>query len=223
MDGDHVIVGFLNDSMEMPVILGALPHPVLDLGRRDEDLGVRMGVKLADGNPDLRRHNGVHWGVDGLGNWLLDTRRAGDGSLEQDGTEKLYPTDATKGNQTLNLPKEAKLQVAIYDMDDPDNPTELARLVFQKTGLEVTLEGDPEWRVEGSAETAKLILGDGAVQVAIADHLKTLYNSLKSKLDAFDAHVHPHPQGPTSATTTPIAAPEWDEGIESNHLLIPDG
>lgn len=223
MDGDHVIVGFLNDAMEMPIILGGLPHPVLDLGRAEGDLGVRMGLKLADGNPDLRRHNGVHWGVDGIGNFLVDTRRAGDGELESDGREKLYPTDPTKGNQTLNLPKEAKLQVVIYDMADPENPSELARLAFQKNGLEVTLEEEPELRVEGKAATAKLTLGDGAVKAAIANHLKTLYNSLKSKLDAFDSHVHPHPQGPTGATTTPIEAPAWDSAIESNHLLIPDG
>jgi len=224
MDGDHVIVGFLNDSLEMPVILGGLPHPVLDLGRAEGELGVRMGLKLVDGNPDLRRHNGVHWGVDGLGNFLIDTRRAGDGKLKEDGKETLYPTDADKGNQTLNLPKEAKLQVVIYDMADPENPSELARLAFQKTGLEVTLEEDPELKVEGKAATAKLTLGDGAVKAAIANHLKTLYNSLKAKLDAADLHIHTDSMsGPTTTPTIPVGAPSWDSGIESNKLLFPDG
>jgi len=223
VDGDHVLIGFLNDSPEMPIILGSLPHPILDLGRAEGDLGVRMAVKIADGNPDLRRHNGVHWGVNGLGNFVVDTRRGNDGALDSTGREKLYPTDAAKGNQTLNLPKEAQLQVVFYDMADPANPLEVARLAFQKTGLEVTLEEEAELKVEGKSATAKLTLGDGAVKAAIAGHLKTLYNSLKSKLDAFDSHVHPHPQGPTLSTTTPIGAPAWTSAIESNKLLFPDG
>jgi hypothetical protein len=108
-------------------------------------------------------------------------------------------------------------------MADPENPSELARLAFQKTGLEVTLEEEPELKVEGKADTTKLTLGDGAVKAAIANHLKTLYNSLKTQLDLFDAHVHPHPLGPTTATTTPILAPAWNSGIESSKLLFPDG
>lgn len=224
MDGDHVVVGFLNDSMEMPIILGALPHPVLDLGRQDGDLGVRMGLKLADGNPDLRRHNGVHWGVDGLGNFLVDSRRAGNGELEEDGREKLFPTDADKGNQTLNLPKESKLQVVLFDMADPENPTEMARLAFQKTGLTITLEEEAELTVEGKGTTAKITLGDGAVKAAIADHLKTLYNSLKSKLDLADVHTHTDPQGGvTGPPSAPVGAPSWNSAIESSHLLIPNG
>jgi hypothetical protein len=165
----------------------------------------------------------VHWGVNGLGNFVVDTRRGNDGALDSTGREKLYPTDSAKGNQTLNLPKEAQLQVVFYDMADPANPLEVARLAFQKTGLEVTLEEEAELKVEGKSATAKLTLGDGAVKAAIAGHLKTLYNSLKSKLDAFDSHVHPHPQGPTLSTTTPIGAPAWTSAIESNKLLFPDG
>lgn len=224
VDGDHVLIGFMNDSPEMPIILGSLPHPVLDLGRAQGALGVRMGLKVADGNPDLRRHNGVHWGVDGLGNFLIDTRRGNDGKLESTGQEKLYPTDAAKGNQTLNLPKEAKLQVVIYDMAVPNTPTEIARLSFQKTGFKVTLAEETELLVEGKAATAKLTLGNGAVKAAIAGHLKTLYNSLKSKLDAADAHTHPDPQGGvTGPSSAPVAAPAWDSGIESSKLLFPDG
>lgn len=224
MDGDHVVVGFLNDCLEMPIILGSLPHPVLDRGRADGELGVRMGLKQVDGNPDLRRHNGVHWGVDGIGNFLIDSRRANDGKLEEDGREKLYPTDAAKGNQSLNLPGEAKFQVVFFDMADPANPTELARLAFQKTGLTVTLEEETELKAEGKAAAAKLTVGDGAVKATIADHLKTLYNSLKSKLDAFDSHTHPDPQGGlTGPPSAPIGAPSWDSSIESNHLIFPDG
>jgi len=224
VDGDHVLIGFLNDSPEMPIILGSLPHPILDLGRAQGDLGVRMGLKAADGNPDLRRHNGVHWGVDGLGNFLVDTRRGNDGALDSTGREKLYPTDSAKGNQTLNLPKESKLQVVFYDMASPDTPTEIARLAFQKTGLEVTLAEEAELKVEGKSATAKLTLGNGAVKAAIAGHLKTLYNSLKSKLDAADAHTHPDPQGGvTGPSSAPVAAPSWDSAIESSKLLFPDG
>ncbi|NIR15124.1 MAG: hypothetical protein GWN86_14760, partial [Desulfobacterales bacterium] len=59
MDGDHVLIGFMNDSLNEPIILKALPHPAKDLGNDLYPVGKRLKLKRVDGNPDFIKHNGV--------------------------------------------------------------------------------------------------------------------------------------------------------------------
>lgn len=192
LDGDHVLVGFLNNSLAQPVILAGLPHPVTDTGNEAGDLGQRMKLKVADGDPELWKHHGVVWGVLDSGDFSIDATRANTGVLAEDGKEPAPVTDGSSGNFFLKLPEGATLSVEI--------------------AAGATLE------VTGSGAGAKLALGDGAVKAAIADHLETLWGQLKGWLEALTV---PTGMGP-SGTPINAPATAWDSAINSAQLTFPD-
>lgn len=232
-DGDHVLVGFMNDNLSQPIILRALPHPTGDLGREDFDIGTRMKILEADGDPDFFRHHGVHYGVSDLGDFIVDTTFGNAGELEDDGKEKPPCTDGTSGNVEVNIPQDSTVLINLMDMSDPAAPDPKVIIEISKTGGLVDIKdaaGNWNMKVEdgesltvaGKDAAATLTLGDGAVKVAVADHLQTLYEGLKSKLDAADGHKHPTGVGPSGPPDTPVVADPWDANINSDKMTIPD-
>ena len=96
LDGDHVLVGFLDNDPMQPVILPfGMPHP-----------GTKERLKSSAGRVRRIRHNGtvVEW--DGLGNITIDAREAALDSLGFEGAEltahglggqiKLVTSDGTR-------------------------------------------------------------------------------------------------------------------------------
>ena len=213
LDGDHVAVSFFEGDAHQPVIIGAIPHPSSDIGNDSRDLGQRLRLKEADGNPRFWKHRGGFFGIDTNGNWLCDLRRAHEGEYNTDGSEPDPAGSGASGNHTIKLPPGSSVTVSIDDG--------ATVLIQDKDG------------------NTTMTVGDGAVSVAIADHLQTLYNQLKTQIDAFDvsiqAHVHPAtlPVSGTppvaSGTTSPsvntgtISAPAYDTAINSTKVTIPDG
>jgi len=59
LDGDHVLVGFLDDNFNQPLILRALPHPAADVGNEELEVGHRLKLVDGDGDPDFWKHNDV--------------------------------------------------------------------------------------------------------------------------------------------------------------------
>ena len=206
MDGDHVIVGFLEDDWAQPYIQRSIPHPSSDIGNDGKDLGQRMRVTDADGHPRFRKHRGVAWGVDKDGNYLIDARTAHKGEYQENGKEPDPAEDGSSGNYVVKLPKASTVTISIED------------------GATLTLTDK-----DGAAT---LTLGDGAVKMAVADHLEVLYGNLKAEFDAFNAdylaHTHLYafgPTGPGSGGTPPagaFTAPDWDPNINSDKLTTPD-
>jgi hypothetical protein len=209
LDGDHVLIGFLNDSLSEPIILKGLPHPITDTGQEDggaAEAGHRLLLKVADGNPDFWKHRGAFYGVSDDGDFVVDLTRAYATDLDSEGKQPTPPADGTTGNYKVKIPTASKLTVEIAGGDN----------------LELDLK-------DGNA---KLTLGDGAVSVAVADHLATLYNGLKSKLDTFDGHTHGAGtlqdsvpaacSGSTAGPSVTVGAAVWDSDIESDKLTIPD-
>lgn len=202
MDGDHVLIGFLDDNFNLPVILKGLSHPAMDVGSEDADeAGQRLRVKDADGDPDFWKHHGVFYGVNDNGDFVIDTRYAYAGStFNDDGSEPDPPEDGTTGNFILRLQKGTKLQLDIED--------------------------GPTFALEFKGEDTVLTLGDGAVAVAVADHLQALWESWKAAFDVWadsaSGHTHPTGVGPSGPPATPLTVDDWDDNINSNHLLIPD-
>lgn len=232
-DGDHVLVGFMNDNFSQPIILRSLPHPTGDLGRENYDVGTRIKLKVADGDPDFFRHHGVHYGVDDSGDFILDTTFGNDGILANTGKEQLPSADGSSGNQILNLPKDSKLTINLMDMSTPGTPDPKVIIEISDTeGLVDIKDASGKWHmkieegesitIEGKDAAAKLTLGDGAVKVAVADHLQILYESLKTKLDLHDAHTHLYSGSPTAGPIPTIGADSWDSNINSSKLTIPD-
>lgn len=235
LDGDHVLVGFLNDMLNQPVILRSLPHPSQDIGNEQYPVGKRIKLKVADGDPDFTKHHGSFYGIDDSGNFVLDTTFANDGLVETDGKETSPPSDG-KGSHTYKLQQDATYAIVLYDMTDPLTPVEVWKTEYTKLGHTLTIQdasgefkidinNDSTISIKGTGSSASLTLGDGSVSAANADRLETLYNSLKTKLDTFDTHVHTAPSGggPTTTPTPTITAPSWDSNINSSKVTFPDG
>ena len=87
LDGDHVLVGFIDDRRHQPVILRMLPPPNSDIGHAGDPLGHRTRLTLVDGQPWLLKCNGAFLGFDGAGNWVVDTTQANDGGIDATGRE----------------------------------------------------------------------------------------------------------------------------------------
>jgi len=206
LDGDHVLIGFLNDTLDQPVIIRGLPHPTRDVYNHDSDIGKRMALKLVDGDPEFTKHHGCYWGVDDQGNFLVDTTFGNDGSITDTGKEPDPPTNGTQGNQEYRIPKDSSHELVVFDMSDPSAPSEVGRLIFQ---------------ANGARDDVTLQLGTGAVKVAIADHLQSLYETALTGIKAaFDLHTHVVPLGTSETPSTTM--PSWDSAINSAKLTISD-
>jgi hypothetical protein len=203
LDGDHVLIGFLNDNLNEPVILKGLPHPAADTGQADEDAGHRLRLKVADGDPDFWKHRGAFYGISDDGDFVADLTQAYATDIGADGKQPTPPADGTTGNYKVKLPAASKLTVEIAGGDS----------------LELDLKD----------ANAKLTLGDGTKSVAVAEWLDALYTTAISGIKAvFDAHVHTSaaPGSPTGTPVlppaVPVTFPAWNTKIVSNKAKIPD-
>jgi hypothetical protein len=91
---------------------------------------------------------------------------------------------------------------------------------YQKDKVVVSIAGGLTLTLEGKDADAKLKLGDGAVHVAIVEHLETLYGQLKSYIENALVNTAMGPSATILATMGP--APAWDPNINSTHVSIPD-
>lgn len=113
MDGDHVLVGFMEGNFNQPVILRGIPHPRADVGQEDESAGHRIRLKVADGDPDFWKHRGAFYGISDDGDFVVDLTQAYATELDDVGEQPTPPDDGTTGNYRINLPDNSKLTVAI--------------------------------------------------------------------------------------------------------------
>jgi hypothetical protein len=213
LDGDHVLVGFMDDMMNQPVILGAIPHPGLDPGNLEKTEGHRLSLKLIDGDPDFFKHHGSYHGINTDGDHIIDTTFANTGELNDDGSEQDPPTDG-KGAHIRELPNAAYRQVTFYDMSDPDNPDPkfqltmdgpdsnfLWELEFIDDGTKIThtpeqttvdIKGTNQFivkedKIEMGADSAA---DKAALDSKIQTELTRIQNELIAMKGAYDPHVH---------------------------------
>ena len=224
LDGDHVLVGFLNNSFSEPIILRGLPHPSRDAHNELYDSGKRLKLKTVDGDPNFVKHHGVFSGVDDLGNFIVDTTFGNDGTTDSTGKEPNPDTTGSSGNQEHNLPQNSEFAITLKDMTNPLSPTEYAKFTIKKEdgNIEFIVDSLNSITVDGSGTDASLQLGNGAAKAAIADLLKVLWGLMKG---VFDTHIHTAPSGPTgtpiNAVGSPITCPSWDDNINSDRLTFP--
>lgn len=219
LDGDHVLIGFLDDAFDQPVILRSLPHPSSDKGNENYSIGTRTKLKLTDGDPEFWKHHGVFWGVDNEGNHIIDSTFANDGTLAADGSEAAPPVDS-KGTQTRNLPKDATHNLQLWDMSNPAVPVRVAKVTLEDTQWVISFLEGATILIDGTGPLATMTLGDGAVAVAVADHLETLYAALKLYIENAVVTTGTGPSSTIEAASG--SAPSWDSLINSNKLTIPD-
>jgi hypothetical protein len=132
VDGDHVLVEFLDGDRFLPTITGSVPHPARDVGTEAKTNGTPTRLKKANGFPKLTKFNGVVHGVDANGNYIIDATRANKGIYDAKGREprlsgdpadsadQQVPTDGTCGNIILALRPGSRLIVSC--LTDPANP-----------------------------------------------------------------------------------------------------
>ena len=93
---------------------------------------------------------------------------------------------------------------------------------LDKDGYHFEVEGGDSFHVSGKDSDATAFLGNGAVKVAIANHLQTFYTTAITGIKpTFDDHIHPTGMGPSGKPVTQF--PSWNSAINSSKLTIPDG
>ncbi len=151
LDGDHVIIGFLENDWSQPYVLRSIPHPSSDIGNSDEIIGHRMRVKESDGTPNLQKHNGGFWGIDGTGNFWIDLTKSHAGTYKSDGSEPDAPEDGNSGNVTVKSQPGSTLTIQMG--------TNTITLTESDGKLVITNSGDTELNTSGNVK-----LGSGASQ-----------------------------------------------------------
>lgn len=216
-DGDHVLIGFMNNNFQEPIILRGIPHPSRDVFNELYSVGKRIKLKEIDGDPDFVKHHGVFRGVDDKGNFVVDTTFGNNGNTEEAGLEPLPDTTGTSGNQSFVLPKDSTYSVELKDMTVPIAPfgTVKFELKNEDGNLQLTVLGQDSLKVDGYSALATVTIGNGAVSAAIAESVQALWSQL---LISLTAHVH----GDATAAVFSTPLPTWDANANnSNKLTFP--
>lgn len=108
LDGDHVLVGFLDNDLQKPIIMGQIPHP-------------RNSRKESQGDPTQYKYRrlirGIDLGVTDGGSVVIDTTSASDGSISPTGDE--VPA-ASAGDIDLTMKTGRLLQVIAQINPSPE-------------------------------------------------------------------------------------------------------
>jgi hypothetical protein len=230
MDGDHVLIGFLEGRTNHPVIVGHLPHPSRDLGN-DPALpaGQRQKLNLVDGDPLFMAHHGSRFGVGTDGSFLVDTTRANSGGLTP--TSGDAPTLPGQGNISLQVPIAAYIGAAICDASVPAVPAVLTSLRLQAgklsfdTGpvppqLSVSCLAGNALSVSGAGAAAIARIGSATSPVALADALEVFWGAVQA---SFALHTHQSVAGTPLPLTGPAIGglPGYAAAITGSALRIP--
>jgi len=219
VNGDHVLVGFMDNSFNFPVILGSIPHPSSDIGNEQNASGHRLRMTQVDGDPDFWKHHGTYFGVEDNGDYTVDSTFANNGVLAEDGKEAAPPTDG-KGSQRFKLAQDSEHEIALYDMSTPTSPVEVLRITATKDTWEIHFAQGNSLKVELKDADTKLTLGDGAVAAVIYQALETFWNNTFKGWET--GHTHPTGVGPSGPPVESATFPSMDTAAKSTHLLIPD-
>ena len=177
LDGDMVLVDFMEGNKDFPIIVGALPHErsnrVLTSG-----IGWREGSVAERGAPKRDEYYTHHYGaevrINEQGDLLVDTVNAyADPATEDAG--------AASGQVRFRIKDSQRLTVAIGDDED----------VFEV------------WKDGGQL---RVDLGEGATErIVLGDSFRTFLNNFFSV--AFDTHTHVAPVGGSTGppNTAPVA------------------
>jgi len=207
LDGDHVLVGFMDNDPRLPVILGTVPHPSRDFGVDAKNTGRGTRVVADDGLLKMFKHNGAVIGVDGAGDYLIDLTRAHDGKYDSLGREPRLSGDSTtsadsqltedgaNGNYRLRLRTGSSAFIVVET--DPANPetsgNTLTLLTVEAGKVELTtaLNGDGSGtpttiKVEDGKVTIDSEDGSGDVEVLGSD-----MNVKTSTIELGDGASHP--------------------------------
>ncbi|RYF12610.1 MAG: hypothetical protein EOO40_00845 [Deltaproteobacteria bacterium] len=230
LDGDHVLVGYMDNDLSSPVIIRSIPHPAADYGfaQTQPELASRLRLLKTDGSPYLRKQNGTVSGITQYGDYLVNTLYANDGTLTQQtptqnaGKTPPPATTGDYGNLLMLLHSHATRLTRLINMQNPAKPKDVAQEILDATSYTIKFltggEGNA-LNVQGSDDKAYVRIGDGGVHAAAAEPLEALLNDLIAK---FNNHTHNSSVGPTApAAASGFVAKPWDKNIQGTHLSFP--
>ncbi len=207
LDGDHVLVQFIDDDLAKGVITARLPHPRVGLGNESQgEVGHRQVLKLVDGTPDLFKHNGTFYGVGKNGDFIVNTTRAHSGEYTPDGVE-VPENDPQFGNVFVSINNAARLRVQGLASDQSDTTFVIeardgkitialedagTRVILEDGTVKVQIGGGDSVLLTDSGADAEMKVGTGAKSVAIAETLRSFYNLVKAELDTMKAVLNNH-------------------------------
>lgn len=125
------------------------------------------------------------------------------------------------GSFVVNVLDKHKLTLGADGSFEADVLGEHKMILGADGKLTVELGGGASLVLDKNAADATMQLGNGDSHVAVAEPLKLLWAALKTKLDAFDSHIHPTGMGPSGPPAPPIVAPDFDDDIISDKLSLP--
>lgn len=209
LDGDHILVGFIDNDLSLPYMITSYPHPNADLGNEAENLGHRVYLTTSDQNgsavegkllhkqPRYIKHRGAFFGVDDEGNFEVDLTRAHTGEYQASGEEPDPANDGTSGNYRVKLPEGSTVTVQIAG------------------GASVTLSESNGY--------AKLEIGEADFSAMIEERFQNWWNT---QVKVFlDEHTHPYvlgQTGPASGGSVPVTNTVYDTTIKTDKLKFND-
>lgn len=198
LDGDHLLIAFVDGDLSSPTMLRVVDHPRRGLGLEGLDtLGQRETLRVVDGDPMLWKHHGTFFGVDAGGDFVVDARRANTGNFP----EGVESPEASAGDVRVLVRPSGEVIVSGLAADGSG---ESFKIALTNAGLAVSLDAG------ATAPTAR------------ANHLQTLYVALKAALDVYGPHVHPSAMGPTGTPVPPLVVPDWTSNIVADGLRAPE-
>jgi hypothetical protein len=217
LDGDHVLVEFLENDTTMPFIRSELPHPRTNYRQLH-----------AAGDAVESRFRGVVTRIDKDGNVTVDTTKANSGAIDSNGAE-MPALDANHGTVMVRMNHNAPFVLEGLDADGGNEKFKLeidpAAKVFR-----VRLDNGLSLEITDKDGAAILQLGDGIVNAAIFQNLEAWWNGTAwpAIQASFDAHVHPSAMGPTGPPVPLFGLVTGTAGtlaadVKANKVKITDG
>lgn len=219
LDGDHVLVNFIDGYPSLGVIVRAMPHPSADVGRGSSDaLGRRLKVVAADGDPMIWKHHGVAFGVKDDGNFLVDLTNANFGpsgsgvAIEGGGYQPAATATPASppGAEVTSTKKAADGQAATgnFVMLLPEG----AGITFSwPSGLQFTMLD----------KDGQIVVGAGDQFVGLGDALQTYVDALKTYVDGHTHLITGVTAGAASVTSAvPTAASPSPGTVKSATLKV---
>lgn len=249
LNGDHVLVGFMDQSLRGGVILGCLPHPRQNHGIKGNPMP-HAGLYPGEKEKATTVFKGIEMGPDGDGNIKLDAkygsaremsqrgfppRLPGQDARPDDPEDPIAKKDGTEGNIVCRLREGSRVQITIEKDHDDEEPM-VVSIEYDSVTMSRKDENGDETKIltlTGTGNETTLVLGDevisgsNVIQAVIGPALKSyIADEIRA---VFNGHTHRYTDtGATPPTQTtqgpmqgdvPASMGDWSDTLVLSNKL----